>query len=245
MNAFGNKNIFIETDDVGNLYWSNANKQLHRLNGPAIEYIDGKKSYYVKGKLLNENQFNKLKNNLMKNNQKITKTQLIQLIKEVVGEYRTKGALGKKNLGQPVVTGKKAKNVEVYFEDATGNREAVADGLNSITGMKFDFITSTWPRTKSFLEKEFMITLGDAALSARIGQSVFDEIEKAKENELDDMLTINNNVIVFYLENNELKARTEGSKMAEELVGNQKKLDKTGDGKLTAKDFEMLRKSKK
>ena len=241
MNAFGNKNIFIETDDVGNLYWSNANKQLHRLNGPAIEYIDGKKSYYVKGKLLNENQFNKLKNNLMKNNQKITKTQLIQLIKEVVGEYRTKGALGKKNLEQPVVTGKKAKNVEVYFENAAGEREAVVDQ----EGRKFDFINNTWPVAKKWLEANFMSYLGRAAVTHRIGQSVFDEIEKAKELEEIDMLTINNNVIVFYLENNELKARTEGSKMAEELVGNQKKLDKTGDGKLTAKDFEMLRKSKK
>jgi hypothetical protein len=163
------------------------------------------------------------------------------LIKEVVGEYRTKGALGKKNLEQPVVTGKKAKNVEVYFENAAGEREAVVDQ----EGRKFDFINNTWPVAKKWLEANFMSYLGRAAVTHRIGQSVFDEIEKAKELEEIDMLTINNNVIVFYLENNELKARTEGSKMAEELVGNQKKLDKTGDGKLTAKDFEMLRKSKK
>lgn len=238
-------NVFIETDDVGNLYWSNKHKQLHRVNGPAIEYSSGKKSFYVKGKLLTENQFKQLQNKIMNKSNKITKKELVSIIKEVVGEYRTKGALGAKNpnkFGSKKSSGKKATKIEVYYEE--NNKKEPLVGPRSITGLNFDFINNTWPRTKAFLEINVMATLGRAALSAKLGKSVFDELEKAKEAELDDLLTTDNNVVIFYLENNELKARTEGS-VNEELIGNQKVLDKTGDGKLTAKDFEILRKSKK
>jgi hypothetical protein len=245
---FKNNNIFIETNVVNNLYCSNKHNQLHQKNKRYSDRIFKlQKSFLRKRSLLNDNQFKLLQNKIMNKSNKITKKELVSLIREAIDEYRTKGALGKKNpaRGTPVKTGaKKVNTVEVYFQDAAGNMKPVTGGLNSISGMKFDFITSTWPRTKSFLEKELMVNLGDVALSARIGQSVYDELENAKMNELDDLLTVNNNVIVFYLENNELKARTEGS-VNEELVGNQKVLDKTGDGKLTAKDFELLRKSKK
>lgn len=238
-------NIFIETDDACNMYWSNKNNQLHRITGPAIEYSNGKKSFYVKGKLLTENQFKKLQDKIMNKSNKITKKELLSIIKEVVGEYRTKGALGAKNpnkLGSEKSSGKKATKIEVYYEE--NNKKEPLVGPRSITGLNFDFINKTWPSTKAFLEANVMATLGRAALTAKIGKSVYDELEKAKEAEFDNLLTTDNNVIIFYLENNELKARTENF-VNEKLIGNQKILDKDGDGKLTAKDFKILRLSKK
>ena len=37
-------------------YWKN--NKLHRLDGPAIEWKNGYRSFYIKGKLLTEKQFN-------------------------------------------------------------------------------------------------------------------------------------------------------------------------------------------
>ncbi len=38
-------------DEDKNIYWSNDKDQLHRLDGPAVEYADGSKEWYVDGKL--------------------------------------------------------------------------------------------------------------------------------------------------------------------------------------------------
>jgi len=40
----------VEMDDDGNIYYYNENYRLHRLNGPAVEHIDGYKEYWVDGK---------------------------------------------------------------------------------------------------------------------------------------------------------------------------------------------------
>ena len=38
-----------EIDADGDKYWHNANGQFHRTNGPALEYADGTKAWYVNG----------------------------------------------------------------------------------------------------------------------------------------------------------------------------------------------------
>jgi len=38
------------------------NDKLHRLDGPAIEWIDGTKWWYINGISLTEEEFNKVKN---------------------------------------------------------------------------------------------------------------------------------------------------------------------------------------
>ena len=38
-----------EVDEYGTVIWYNADGQSHRVNGPAIEYADGSKYWYVNG----------------------------------------------------------------------------------------------------------------------------------------------------------------------------------------------------
>jgi hypothetical protein len=45
-------------DEDKNIYWSNDKDQLHRLDGPAIEYTDGHKAWYVNGEDMTEKEFN-------------------------------------------------------------------------------------------------------------------------------------------------------------------------------------------
>ena len=44
----------LKTDLAGNKFWYNDNGQLHREDGPAIEYADGYKTWYLNGKLHRE-----------------------------------------------------------------------------------------------------------------------------------------------------------------------------------------------
>ena len=37
-------------DSKENKYWENDKGQLHRIDGPAVEYADGSKSWYINGK---------------------------------------------------------------------------------------------------------------------------------------------------------------------------------------------------
>lgn len=46
-------------DKDGNAYYYNANGELHRLDGPAIERANGDRFWYVNGKYLSEKEFNK------------------------------------------------------------------------------------------------------------------------------------------------------------------------------------------
>ena len=43
----------------GSKYWFNQNGQYHRLNGPAAEYSNGYKEWWIEGKAYTEQQFNK------------------------------------------------------------------------------------------------------------------------------------------------------------------------------------------
>ena len=43
------KTYKVEVDDGGNKYW-HLNGQLHREDGPAVEYADGTKYWYLNGK---------------------------------------------------------------------------------------------------------------------------------------------------------------------------------------------------
>jgi len=40
----------VELDDDDNIYYYNKEGELHNLNGPAVEYFDGYKAYYVNNK---------------------------------------------------------------------------------------------------------------------------------------------------------------------------------------------------
>jgi len=40
----------VAMDKWGNIYYSNKEGQLHRLNGPAIEYNSGRQEYWVNGR---------------------------------------------------------------------------------------------------------------------------------------------------------------------------------------------------
>jgi hypothetical protein len=41
----------VTVDENKNIYWCNDKDKYHRLDGPAIEYADGSKSWCVNGKL--------------------------------------------------------------------------------------------------------------------------------------------------------------------------------------------------
>ena len=43
-----------DVDKYGNIYWHNEDGQLHREDGPAIEYADGSKFWYLNGELHRE-----------------------------------------------------------------------------------------------------------------------------------------------------------------------------------------------
>jgi len=46
-----NKNICMKIDKNGNIFYRNSKEYLHRVDGPAIEYINGDKYWYKEGQL--------------------------------------------------------------------------------------------------------------------------------------------------------------------------------------------------
>jgi hypothetical protein len=46
--------VYVETDKRGNRFWHNQDGQLHREDGPAIEWADGMKEWWVNGQLHRE-----------------------------------------------------------------------------------------------------------------------------------------------------------------------------------------------
>ena len=63
MDVTENKNNIMQTykvtvDDQGNIFWRNDKDQLHRLNGPAAEWADGAKKWWVDGNYMSEQSFN-------------------------------------------------------------------------------------------------------------------------------------------------------------------------------------------
>jgi len=64
--------------------------------------------------------------------------------------------------------------------------------------LDYDFINNTWPSAKKYIEQEVMSELPDALDSnVKIGQSVYDKIEAAKELEIDGKLNQSNNKITL------------------------------------------------
>ena len=53
------KKYYVTVDDFGTTRWYKEAKckVLHRENGPAIEYADGTKRWYINGKVLTEDEF--------------------------------------------------------------------------------------------------------------------------------------------------------------------------------------------
>ena len=47
----------VEVDKYGTRRWYNESKQLHRTDGPAVEFPNGSKSWYLNGVLITENEF--------------------------------------------------------------------------------------------------------------------------------------------------------------------------------------------
>lgn len=43
--------LIFEIDEYGTKKWFNSKKELHRLDGPAKEYTDGRKDWYINGDL--------------------------------------------------------------------------------------------------------------------------------------------------------------------------------------------------
>ena len=39
----------LEIDEVGNRFWYNERDEFHRIDGPAIEWNDGTKEWWIKG----------------------------------------------------------------------------------------------------------------------------------------------------------------------------------------------------
>jgi len=48
----------VTVDENKNIHWYNDEDQLHRLDGPAVEWPDGDKEWYVDGKKMTEKEFN-------------------------------------------------------------------------------------------------------------------------------------------------------------------------------------------
>jgi 3-methyladenine DNA glycosylase Mpg len=42
--------VKLEVDEAGTKYWINENDELHREDGPAVEYMDGSKYWCINGK---------------------------------------------------------------------------------------------------------------------------------------------------------------------------------------------------
>ena len=47
----------VTVDKYKTICWYNEKNQLHRLNGPAIEWADGTKEWYVEGKRMTKKEF--------------------------------------------------------------------------------------------------------------------------------------------------------------------------------------------
>lgn len=52
------KEYKVLVDDEGTIRWY-KNGKLHRKDGPAVEYADGRQYWYINGELITEEEFNK------------------------------------------------------------------------------------------------------------------------------------------------------------------------------------------
>ena len=49
--------MVLKINKNGNREWFNKNGKRYRLNGPAVEYINGRKEWYIKGIKYTEEQY--------------------------------------------------------------------------------------------------------------------------------------------------------------------------------------------
>lgn len=145
----------------------------------------------------------------------IVKETLLALVKEAVEEYRTKGALGAGNAARvaPVkATGLnyKKKGIAGMGRPKAGSGQGDESSDSSLTvnyveqdgtetTLDFDFLNSTWPQARKFLEGEVMATTSDALdPMAKIGVNVYQKIEAAKEAADMGTLTPETVITLFY-----------------------------------------------
>ncbi len=86
------------------------------------------------------------------------------------GPYVPKGMTG---MGRP-------KKAAATLSSDGGDDTSTGPTLDVSFGgeiLDFDFLNSTWPQAKAWIEGNVMTELGDAALSAKVGQSVYNKIE--------------------------------------------------------------------
>lgn len=109
--------------------------------------------------------------------------------------YVKKGVAG---MGRPT----KASGASANGEPATGLEVTAQLPSGDKVDLEYDFLNSSWPQAKSHIESEVMSMLGDAAIdpSVKVGQEVYDAIEKAKEADLDGLLNNSNNKIVLFFD---------------------------------------------
>ena len=110
------------------------------------------------------------------------------------GPYVPKGIAGMgrpKKGAEPAVAGKAtAASVPLIVSAVMPDGKSVQ--------LDYDFINNTWPAAKKYIEKEVMSELPNALdPNVKIGQSVYDKIEAAKELEIDGKLNQSNNKITL------------------------------------------------
>ena len=109
------------------------------------------------------------------------------------GPYVPKGIAGMgrpKKGAEPAVSGQATASVPLIVSAVMPDGKAVE--------LNYDFINNTWPAAKKYIEQEVMSELPDALdPNVKIGQSVYDKIESAKELEIDGKLNQSNNKITL------------------------------------------------
>jgi len=109
------------------------------------------------------------------------------------GPYVPKGIAGMgrpKKGAEPAVSGQANASVPLIVSAVMPDGKAVE--------LNYDFINNTWPAAKKYIEQEVMSELPDALdPNVKIGQSVYDKIEAAKELEIDGKLNQSNNKITL------------------------------------------------
>lgn len=106
------------------------------------------------------------------------------------GPYVPKGI--NPNMGRPKTAAAGSSSVDGEPVGATLDVSFNGDLLD------FDFLNNTWPKSKAYIEGNVMTELGDAALTAKVGQSVYNKIEAAKELDIDGKLNKSNNKVELY-----------------------------------------------
>ncbi len=170
---------------------------------------------------------------------KLVKEMVMNIIREVVDEYRTKGALGSKNPNRTAAVKATGKNYKAKGMSGMGRPKSINTsgpaGLEismSLNGtpwlLDYDFLNNPWPSAKRFLETDIMAELpNEEALKGKISDEVYQVIEKAKEDDLDGNLNDTNNKITLYYDtpSHQLRAKRVSDKDSLKEVGATKNVN--------------------